>query len=96
MTVTDWRRKRRILSLVVLFCTLAAFAVNVFDVREDLELLSCPDNGMDHNVMACVMNSVAVEPVLLRTLCSVQPDASVEVASVDRSSNDFRAPPSLS
>jgi hypothetical protein len=36
MTVSDWRRKRKILPLFVLICTLSAFTADVFDLREEL------------------------------------------------------------
>jgi hypothetical protein len=96
MTASDWRRKRKILSLVILFCTLFAFTADVFDLREELELLSFPDSSMDHSVTAGVIDSVAIEPEPIRMVCSLQPEASVEVSSIDRLSNGFRAPPSLS
>jgi hypothetical protein len=96
MTVSDWRRKRKILPLVVLFCTLSAFAADVSDLREELEILSCPDSGMGDNITAGAITSVAVEPEPNRMVCPVQSEASVEVASVDRLANGFRAPPSLS
>jgi hypothetical protein len=95
MTASDWRRKRKILSLVILFCTLSAFTVDVFDLREELGILSYPDSGMDDNITTGVINSVAIEPEPIRMACSVQPEASVEVASIDRLSNGFRAPPSV-
>jgi hypothetical protein len=96
MTASDWRRKRRILPFVILFCTLSAFTADIFDFREELELFSCPDSGTDHDVIAGVMSSVAIEPELICLFYSAQPAAFVEVSSMHRFANGFRAPPSLS
>jgi hypothetical protein len=96
MTASGWLRKRRILSFVIFFCALSAFTADVFDLCKELDILSCPDDGMDDNVKAGVINSATIEPEPIRMLCSVQPQASVEVSSMHRLPSGFRAPPSFS
>jgi hypothetical protein len=98
MITSNWRGKRKIFSLVaiIFFCTLSVFTADVSDLREELELISCPDSGMDHNLTAGVVNGVAVEPELICMVCSHQSEASVQVVSMGRLSKDFRAPPSFS
>jgi hypothetical protein len=95
MTASDSLGKRRFLLLLVAFIVLSAFTADVFDLREELNILPCLYTDIDNNVAAGMINSVAVEPEPVCTLRPVQRQKSLAVSSLYHVPCGFRAPPSL-
>jgi hypothetical protein len=88
--------KRKTLLLVILFIALSAFTADVLDLREDLQIISCPYSSLDNNITTGITNNVdfVLEPVVLS--CSVHRKSSVEISFLHLLPYGFRAPPSWS
>ncbi len=95
MTTFDLFCKRKFL-LFVFFVVFSAFTADIFDLREELNILPSPYTDMDNNVTAGMIDSAAVESEPICTWCSVQRKKSLEVSSMYPFPYGFRAPPSLS
>jgi hypothetical protein len=96
MTASDSFSKRKFLLLLVVFIAFSAFTADIFDLREELNILPCPYIYIDNDVAAGVVSGVAVEPERLCTLRPVQRKKSPDVSSPYHALCGFRAPPSQS
>jgi len=82
MTASASLHKRKTLFLVILFIAFSAFTADVFDLREELHILSCPVSSLDNNVTTGITSNAdfVLKPVVL--FCSVHRKLSVEITAV--------------
>ena len=94
MTASGLFRKEKGRLFVVLFIAFAAFAANVFDLREGLNFLSSTVSDLDDSVTTGLVNGSAVMLQPLRLLGFLQQRGSSEISSVDHYPPcGLRAPP---
>ncbi|OHE25461.1 MAG: hypothetical protein A3J94_12470 [Syntrophus sp. RIFOXYC2_FULL_54_9] len=94
MTASASLHKRWALLFAVFFITLAAFATDVVDLREELCFIASPHNSLDSNISNGIISLVTVLPEPIITLCSAQKKSSVKISFLHFLSYRFRAPPS--
>lgn len=88
--------KKNALFLAVLFVAFSAFTVDVIDLREELQILPCPNGCLDNNVTTCITSNVAFEAEPVFISCSVFWKSSVKVSFLHLLPCGFRAPPFVS
>jgi hypothetical protein len=96
MTNSAWLHKKKTLYFVILLITISAFAADIFDLREELNIISCPYNCLDNNVTTGITDTFTVEPEPILTSFSIHGNASVEITFLHLLPYGFRAPPSWS
>jgi hypothetical protein len=96
MTASALLHKRKTLLLVILFIAFSAFTADILDLREDLNIISCPYSSLDNNITTGITSNVdfVLEPVLL--FCSSYQKSSVKISFLHLLPFGFRAPPSWS
>lgn len=90
-------RKTKLFCFIILFLTISIFTADISDLREELQILSCPyTTGIDDNITTgiTVRFVFASSPVL--TFSPVRGKSPVAVSSAHLLPCGFRAPPSLS
>jgi hypothetical protein len=95
MIASDSLRKGRRVSLLVAFIVLSAFTADIFDLRDEPNIIPSLSADLENGVAAVMVNGTAVEPEPVRTLCPVQRKKPLAVSSLCHVPCGFRAPPSL-
>jgi hypothetical protein len=96
MTHFAWLRKRRLFCLAILFITFSIFTADIFDLREELQILSCPYNSLDNNITTGMTDTFLFDPAPILTLAPIRWTSSVVVSFSHLPACGFRAPPSRS
>jgi hypothetical protein len=86
-------RTRRIFCLVIFTIAFFAFTADVFDLREELQIVSCPYNSIDNDITTGMTDQFAFAPAPLLTLSPIRWRSSVVIAFAHLPSCGFRAPP---
>ncbi len=90
-------RNRRLFCLITVFLTVSLFVADISDLREELQIRSCPyTTGVDDDITTgiTVRFVFASSPIL--TFSPVRGNASVAISASHLPPCGFRAPPSLS
>ena len=85
--------KRKIFCFVIFFIAFSSFTADIFDLREELQILSCPYNSLDNNITTGMTDHFAFDPAPILTLSPVHCKSSVVIAFSHLPSCGFRAPP---
>jgi hypothetical protein len=96
MTSSASLDKRKTLCFVILFITFFTFTADIFDLREELNIISCPYNCLDNNITAGITDNFPFEPEPILTSYSVHGNSSFEITFLHLLPCGFRAPPSCS
>lgn len=96
MTHFAWLRKRRLFCLAIFFITFSIFTADIFDLREELQILSCQYNSLDNNITTGMTDTFFFNPAPILTLSPIHWISSVVVSSSHLPACCFRAPPSQS
>jgi hypothetical protein len=86
-------RKRNLFCFIILFMALSIFTADIIDLREELQILSCPYNSLDNNITTGMTDHFVVDPAPLLTPSPVHWTPSVISSSSHLPSCSFRAPP---
>jgi hypothetical protein len=86
-------RKRKLFCLAILFITFSIFTADIFDLREELQILSYPYNSIDNNITTGMTDHFVFDPAPLLTPSPVHWTPSVISSSSHLPSCSFRAPP---
>jgi hypothetical protein len=89
-------RKRRLFCLAILFITSSIFTADIFDLREELQILSCPCDSLDDNITTGMTDRFLFDPAPILTLSPIQRISSIVVSFSHLAACGFRAPPSQS
>lgn len=93
MTASASLHKRHTLLFVVFFITLAAFATDIVDLREELCILSAPCSSLESNISDGVIGHLSLLPEPTVRLRSAQKKISVRISFLHLSPYSLRAPP---
>jgi len=86
--------KRKLFCFAILFITVSIFTADIFDLREELQILSCPyNNSLDNNITTGITDHFAFDPAPILMLSPVHCNSSVAIAFSHLPSCGFRAPP---
>jgi hypothetical protein len=86
-------RKRKLFCLVILFITLSIFTADIFDLREELQILTYSCNGLDNNITTGITDHFVFDPTPAFTLSPIHLKSLVAISFVHLPSCGFRAPP---
>jgi len=89
-------RTRKIFCLIILTIALSAFTADIFDLREELQIISCPYNSIDNDITTGMTDELGFAPAPFLRLSSVHQKSSVVIAFAHLPACGFRAPPFLS
>ena len=88
--------KRKILFFIVFFIAFTAFTADILDVREELQILSCPYSSLDNNVTTGLISNFLFAPEMILILSSAQRKVLPKISFLHLLPFGFRAPPSWS
>jgi hypothetical protein len=88
--------KRKLFCLTILFITFSIFTADIFDLREELQILSCPYTGLDDDITTGMTDRFVLDSSAASTFNPVHRKSSVAVSSTHLLPCGFRAPPFLS
>ena len=88
--------KRKLFYFSILFITFSIFTADIFDLREELQILSCSYNSLDNNITTGLTNRFVLDLSPILTFFPVHRKQSIAVSSSHLPSCGFRAPPVLS
>jgi hypothetical protein len=86
-------RTRKIFCLTILTIAFFAFTADIFDLREELQIISCPYNSIDNNITTGMTDQFAFDPAPILTLSPVHWTSSVVIAFAHLPACGLRAPP---
>ena len=88
--------KGNTLFLLIVLGTLVAFAGDILDVRDEVHLLTCPNNSLDNNITTGLQShfSFNFKPIL--AFFSLPGEPLVVISPFNPWSFNFRAPPAWS
>ncbi|MHB8770593.1 MAG: hypothetical protein ACYC7J_06325 [Syntrophales bacterium] len=89
-------QKRKLFCLLICVLTAFIFTADIFDLREELQILSCPYTGIDDDITTGMTDRIVFDPSPLPTFSSVLGASSVTIPSSHLPACGFRAPPGLS
>ncbi len=78
---------------IILTIALSAFTADIFDLREELQILSCPYNSLDNDITTGMTDQFVFDPAPFLTLSPIHWRSSVVIAFAHLPSCGFRAPP---
>ena len=84
---------RKLFCFVILFITFSIFTADIFDLREELQILSYSYNSLDDNITTGMTDHFAFDPAPILTLSPVHWKSSVVVSFSHLPACGFRAPP---
>ncbi len=84
---------RKIFHFLILFIAFSAFTADIFDLREELQILSSPSNSLDNNITTGMTDPFVFDPAPILTLSPIHWKLSVSFSSLNLPSCGFRAPP---
>jgi hypothetical protein len=96
MTASASLHKRKTLFLVILCIAFSAFTADILDLREELQIFSCPNSSLDNNISAALTSNHPFEPEQTLTLCSVHRKETGKISFLHLLPYGYRAPPSWS
>jgi hypothetical protein len=96
MAASNLFQKRKSLFLGILFLAFFTFAVDILDLREELNILPCPNSVLDSNVTAGLVSTAAFNPEPILITVSNKKKASVKISFIHLLPCGFRAPPANS
>ena len=86
--------KQKIFCFVIFFLVFSSFTADIFDLREELQILSYSYNSLDDNITTGSMTDhFAFDPAQILTLSPVHCKSSVVIAFSHLPPCGFRAPP---
>lgn len=93
MTASSLLHKRKALSCIVFLIAFSAFTADILDLREELQLLSCPYSYLDNNITTGITShsTFETEPILI--FCSAHQKSSIKISFLHLLPYGFRAPP---
>ncbi len=89
-------RKRKILFLLIFFIAFTAFTADILDVREEVQIISCPYSSLDNNVTTGLISNFLFAPEPTLILCPAQQKVLPEISFLHLLPFGLRAPPSWS
>jgi len=95
MTASASLHKKKTLLLVILFIVFSAFAADIVDLREELQILSCPYSSLDNDISTGLTSNHSFELQILM-VPFVQRKAAVIISFMHLLPYGYRAPPSWS
>lgn len=93
MTIWGSIQRKQACFFLILFFTLAAFTVDIVDLREDIHILSCPHGSLDNNITTGIQSSFSFVPELIQKYCSLNQKSSVVISLFHLFPYGYRAPP---
>jgi hypothetical protein len=84
---------RKILCFLILTIVFSAFTADIFDLRDELQILSYSYNSLDDNITTGLTDQFVFDPAPFLTLSAVQGKSSVVIAFSYLPACGFRAPP---
>lgn len=93
MIASDLFQKRKLLFYGVLFAVLFTFVFDILDLREELQILSCPYSYLDSNVTTSIISDDTFNPRPILIMASGKKKASVDISFIHLLPYGFRAPP---
>ncbi|MBA4421933.1 MAG: hypothetical protein C0390_02385 [Syntrophus sp. (in: bacteria)] len=96
MTASGLFQKRKSLFLGVLLVAFFTFTGDILDLREELQILSCPYSCLDSNVTTGLISTATFTPGPILTTVSGKKNASVHISFIHLLPYGFRAPPAKS
>jgi hypothetical protein len=88
--------KRKLFCFAILFITFSVFTADIFDLREELQILSCPYNSLDNNITTGLTDRFVFDTSPILTFLPVHGKSSAAISSSHLPPCGFRAPPFLS
>jgi hypothetical protein len=87
---------KKIFCFLILLIAVTAFTADIFDLRDELQILSSPYNSLDNNITTGMTDQFVFDPAPILTLSPIHRTSSVAVAFAHLPSCGFRAPPLFS
>lgn len=84
---------RKLFGFLILFIAFSAFTADIFDLREELQILSCPANSLDDNITTGLTDPFVFDPAPFLTLSPIHWKSSVFASSSHLPPCGFRSPP---
>jgi len=88
--------RRKAYLLLILFFTIAAFTVDIIDLREDMHLRPCPYSSLDNNITTGVQGGFCFEPELIQKIHSLYQKSPIAISFWHLFPYGYRAPPIFS
>jgi hypothetical protein len=87
---------KKIFCSLILLIAFTAFTADIFDLREELQIISSPYNSLDNNITTGMTDQFVFDPARILTLSPIHWASSVAIAFAHLPSCGFRAPPFFS
>jgi hypothetical protein len=78
---------------LILVIAISAFTADIFDLREELQIISCPSNSLDDNITTGMTDQFVFDPAPILTLSPIHRQSSIVASFAHLPSCGFRAPP---
>jgi hypothetical protein len=93
--MTSWGtfQQRKSLFLTILFVAFFTFTADILDLREELNILSCPDSSLDNNITTGIISTASFDPEPIYIVFSHKKKESVKISFIHLLPYGFRAPP---
>jgi hypothetical protein len=86
-------RTQKIFCFLILVIAFSAFTADIFDLRDELQILSYSYNSLDDNITTGMTDQLVFDPAPFLTLSPIHRRSSVIIAFAHLPSCGFRAPP---